>query len=108
MAIHRMGSGLVRPVTHAEVSGADGTKEDESPNTLGSKGDRKDRVELSKQGLARAAELSVEAESGTAAQRGAEVRMRIATAFYDEPSVALEVARRLNDSGDLQDPSTTT
>ena len=108
MAIHRMGSDLVRPVARAEVSGADGTKEDESANTLGSKGDRKDRVELSKQGLARAAELSVEAESGTAAQRGAEVRMRIATAFYDEPSVALEVARRLNDSGDLHDPSTTT
>ena len=105
MTIHRIGSGHVRPVPPAEVSGA----EDEAPNTLSSKGEQKDSVQLSKQGLARAAELSEETGSGTAAQRAAEVRMRIATAFYDEPTVALEVAQRLSDSGDLHggDPSIT-
>ncbi len=110
MTIHRIGSGLVRPVTPVEVSGADGATEDESPSTLSSKGERKDSVQLSKQGLARAAELAEETGSGTAAQRGTEIRMRIATAFYDEPTVALEVARRLSDSGDLHggDPSITT
>ncbi len=109
MTIHRIGSDLVRPVTPAEVSGADGATEDESPNTLSSRGEQKDSVQLSRQGLARAAELSEEAGSGTATQRGAEIRIRIATAFYDEPTVALEVARRLSDSGDLHggDPSIT-
>ena len=108
MTIHRMGSDLVRPVPPAELSGAEGAPEDELPNTSSSGGRRRDSVELSKRGLARAAELTEEAEIGTAAQRGAEIRIRIAAAFYDEPSVALEVARRLNDSGDLHDPSTTT
>ncbi len=109
MAIDRIGSNFVRPVVPAEVTEADGATEDESRNTLNSSGDRKDSVELSKQGLARAAELSEETGSGTAAQRAAEIRMRIATAFYDEPTVALEVAQRLSDSGDLHggDPSIT-
>ena len=109
MAIDRIGSNLVRPVIPAEVTEADGATEDEARNTLNSKGDRKDSVELSKQGLARSAELSDEDGSGVTAQRRTEIRMRIASAFYHEPSVALETARRLNDSGDLRvDLSTTT
>ena len=107
MAIHRMGPGLVRPVSPAELSEADGATEDESPNRSRPGGNRRDSVELSKPGLAKAAQLTEETESGAVAQRGAEVRMRVASAFYDEPSVALEVARRLTDSGDLQAPPTT-
>ena len=103
MVIHRIGPGLVRAIAPAQLNGADGGTEDESHNTLSSKGERKDSVELSKQGLARAAALSGNNGNDAVAKRGAEIRSRIESAFYDEPDVALEVAQRLNDSGDLHD-----
>lgn len=109
MAIQRIGSDLVPPPTPKEVSGAEDVTDDESTDALSSGGGQRDRVELSKQGLARAAELSEEAGTALAAERGTEIRTRIAAAFYDAPSVASEVARRLIDSGDLLgDPSTPT
>ena len=107
MPIERIGSGLIRPFPPADVTEAEGAAEDESPSERSSAEKRSDSVELSKQGLARAAEISE--ENSMAAERETEIRTRIEEAFYDEPSVAQEVARRLMDSGDLlADPKTTT
>jgi len=106
MVIERIGAGAVRPPTPADVRGVKGTADDESPSERSAEGERSDSVELSQQGLARAAEMSE--ENSVSTERMTEIRDRIAAAAYDEPSVAAEVARRLIESGDLRiDPTTT-
>ena len=94
MTIPRIG-GIVRPVAPKEVSGAEDESGEESPNALNSESGRSDSVQLSEQGLARAAENDV------AVERETEIRTRIEASFYDDPSVALEVAQRLFDSEDF-------
>ena len=103
MSIERIGSGLVRPFTPPDPHTAKGSADDESPSEHSVGRMRSDSLELSEQGLARAAEISE--KEGMTADRETEIRIRLAEAFYDEPSVAREVVRRLISSGDLQGDS---
>ncbi|MFQ5537733.1 MAG: flagellar biosynthesis anti-sigma factor FlgM [Gemmatimonadota bacterium] len=99
MSIHKIGSDLIRP------SGPGGAeKEDRARRRAkASPGEepqaRGDRVELSPEGLARAAQLDAKEEMDT--DRLAEIRSRIQSGFYDSEHVAEAVAGRLLHSGDL-------
>ena len=59
---------------------------------------RSDSVEISSEGRVRAA-LNVEGGRATEA----ELHNRIGSGFYDQPEVAEEVARRLQETGDLHE-----
>lgn len=102
MSINKIGSDLIRSLgsqraDRSERVGSEGESADESRGS-----GRKDRVELSPEGLARAAELAAaESNDGVDPARIAEIHARIDGKFYDDPAVAEAVANRIVASGDL-------
>jgi hypothetical protein len=98
MSIHKIGSDLVRPLPSKGVRGT-GSKE-KSDGADAPKAERSDRIEISAEGRELAAQL---VEGGQHAERTdySEIIDRIQSGFYNDPSVAEEVANRLVASGDL-------
>jgi hypothetical protein len=85
MSINEIGSDLIRAFgpKGREASGASGSSESDEPTKV----ERGDRVEIS--------------SAGREMARFAEIRERMDRGFYDDASVAEDVARRLVDSGAL-------
>lgn len=107
MSINKIGSDIVSSLTARKAERGEKASGGDAPAEESRTAPRKDRVELSAEGLARAAEArEAEATGGLDAARIEEIRDRIRTGFYDDPSVAEAVAYRLAGTGDLRDPVT--
>lgn len=106
MSISKIGSDLVSSLTGRKAERSD-TTPDRAPSAEKSRAAaRQDRVELSAEGLSRAAEAEGgDATEGLDAARIEEIRDRIRTGFYDDPSVAEAVAHKLTGTGDLRTPA---
>ena len=99
MSIRNIGSDLIRSFGPKGLKGVERSTEGEASDET-RRVDRSDRVELSHEGRALAAKLGGQKEVFDAG-RAAEIRARIDSGVYNDPSVAEQVARRLMASGDL-------
>jgi anti-sigma28 factor (negative regulator of flagellin synthesis) len=97
MTIHKIGSDMIRPsplrdaVSRERKAGHESTERAQQ---------RADSVGFSEEGLA-LAEQARSLEHSLSPERLEQIESRIASGYYDDPSVAYEVARRLLASGDL-------
>lgn len=93
---HLRGGGAVRPKE------GDGASRRDRVGGIGAP-DRADKVEISAEGKALAAQQlrADEGGEGLSPERLEVIRRRMEDGTYDSPRVAEEVARRLLDSGDL-------
>jgi anti-sigma28 factor (negative regulator of flagellin synthesis) len=100
MSIHKIGSDLIRPAGGREPVRGSASSEHADSEEL-RRVDRADRVEISAEGRELAAQLLREGEALTES-RAEMIRSRIENGFYNDPSVAQNVAERLLATGDLQ------
>jgi len=99
MTIHKIGSDLVRPFGLKGRGIPVGPLPSESDES--ERNERADRVDISPEGRELAARLLDEGREA-AETRLRDIRARIDSGVYDDPSMAEEVARRLVDSGELR------
>ena len=98
MTIQKIGSEIIRPNTVR-----DAVSRERKPNGEGSTERtprRGDSVGISKEALA-LAERARSVEESLSPERLEQIESRIASGFYDDPSVVREVARRMLASGDI-------
>jgi len=98
MTVNPIGGPLFRPDKPGGLGSDDGDQGDHGHVREVDASPRSDRVELSNEGRALAAD---EGESELNAARLLEVQNRIDEGFYDRPEVVEETARRILLSGDL-------
>lgn len=98
MTIQKIGSQVIRPNTVRDAV----SRERQTPGEGSTERTprRGDSVGISKEGLAMA-ERARNIEQGLSPERLEQVESRIASGYYDDPSVAHEVARKMLASGDL-------
>lgn len=99
MSIHRIGSDSIRPLNSLGARSAERRKDGDASARSGHR-DRSDRVGLSAEGLALAAQAR-DADTDLSPERIADIKSKIADGFYEKPEVAGDVARRVLASGDL-------
>ena len=98
MTIQKIGSDMIRPTTVRDALTRERKAGEGSTERTPRRGDS---VGLSEEGLA-LAERARGIEQSLSPERLAQIESRIASRYYDDPSVAHEVARRLLASGDLE------
>lgn len=70
--------------------------------------ERADRVDISEQGRALAAEEAEKARAGLSAERISEIREKIRSGFYSTPEMAEKVAERMIELGEAPFPTAET
>lgn len=98
MTIQKIGSDIIASLA-PKGSRTGGTKAD-GEEGHSPRASRTDQVGFSAEGMA-LAERSLSVDDGMTPARLEQIQTRIADGFYDSPEVADEVARRLIESGDL-------
>jgi negative regulator of flagellin synthesis FlgM len=99
MKINRNDTGRLRPENARETNGPRALPIDQPKPRESERSERRDRVEISDAGRARAAKI--EPTVAGAPNRLAEIRQRIVQGAYDASDVVESVARRILDRGDL-------
>ena len=98
MTIHKIGSDMIRPTTVRDAL----TRERKAGDGCTERAPRRgDSVGISPEGLAMA-ERARNTEQSLSPERLEQIGSRISSGYYDDPSVAHEVARRMLASGDLE------
>ncbi len=98
MTIQKVGSDMIRPTTVRDALTRERKAEEGSTERTSRRGDS---VGISEEGLA-LAERARSIEQSLSPERLEQIESRIASGYYDDPSVAHETARRLLASGDLE------
>lgn len=89
------------PGSAAPIQPVRGVEPRETPRSAPDARDRQDRVEISEEGRALAAQEEVRTDGSLDAERVLELRRWIQSGGYDDPQVVDRIARRLLESGDL-------
>lgn len=97
MTIQKIGSEIIRPAAVRDAVSREQRSGRESTERTPRRGDS---VGISKEGLA-LAERARSIEESLSPERLEQIESRIASGYYDDASVAHEVARRMLASGDL-------